>query len=310
MPKGCRWWNSNRSCCGHRRPVASTKRHRFPSRSRTARRTAAGMWREAGEVSVFERSLRGRLVVAKRRASSRASFSLTAASMIAPRSPSGTCERMRAWSRSSFSASPALAVNCTLYRPGARGWTTGGGRGRRTCGVDEADAGPRGSSSRSGGFGCYRLYPFRTELALRGRLCRSRSAASSSGRAERWPSRSGMLMTRSKWVAGWKVIAECKVIARGKVIARPESDRRQDTPLRSGSFRIRAGTSSRGATSAISSSIWRLDRCVARLRSASRFPAVRWGASWAIPLRWRRPSLSIARRIGCSREARATAIRR
>ena len=75
---------------------------------------------------VVERSLRGRLVAAKWRASSRTSFSVTATSMIAAISPSGTCERMRARSRWSFSWSAALAVNWTLYRPGARGWTTGG----------------------------------------------------------------------------------------------------------------------------------------------------------------------------------------
>ena len=115
-------------------------------------------------MSVVERSLRGRVVAAKRRASSRSSFSVTAASMIAPRSPSGTCERMRARSRWSFSWSPALAVNCTLYRPGARGWTTGGeGGGSGLGGPEKEDA--SGERAR----GCAGLgvtvYPFRTELA-------------------------------------------------------------------------------------------------------------------------------------------------
>ena len=55
--------------------------------------------------------------------------------------------------------------------------------------------------------------------------------------------------------------------------------------LDSGSLRIRDGTSLRGASSAISSSIWRLGRCVARRRRVSRFSAVRCGASRAIPLR-------------------------
>jgi len=75
---------------------------------------AAGMWREEGDVSLFERRLRDDFVLAKRRASSRSSFSVTAASMIAARSPSGTEERMSARSRSSLSRSVALAVNWTL----------------------------------------------------------------------------------------------------------------------------------------------------------------------------------------------------
>ena len=52
-----------------------------------------------------------------------------------------------------------------------------------------------------------------------------------------------------------------------------------------GSLRIPAGTSSRGLSSATISSICRLDLWVARFRRACRFPAVRWGASKAMPLR-------------------------
>ena len=69
------------------------------------------MWREDGEVSVSGRPLLGVLVLAKRLASSRSSFSVTACSMIAARSPSGTPERISARSRSSLSWSSALAVN-------------------------------------------------------------------------------------------------------------------------------------------------------------------------------------------------------
>jgi len=54
------------------------------------------------------------LVRAKRRASSLSSFSETASSMIAARSPSGTRDRMRARSRSSLSWSWAEAVHWTL----------------------------------------------------------------------------------------------------------------------------------------------------------------------------------------------------
>jgi hypothetical protein len=61
-----------------------------------------GMWRVKGEVSVSASLFRGAFVFAKRLASSRSSFSVTTCSMIAARSPSGTCERMRAWSRSSL----------------------------------------------------------------------------------------------------------------------------------------------------------------------------------------------------------------
>ena len=77
-----------------------------------------------------------------------------------------------------------------------------------------------------------------------------------------------------------------------------------------GSFRILVTTSGRGASSATSSSISRFDRWMARARIASRFSRVRWGASLTTPLRWRRPSPSIVSSTGCSREARAAAIRR
>ena len=58
--------------------------------------------------------LRGVPVEPKRRASGRASFSVTVSSMIAARSPSVTFDRIKARSRSSLSWSSALAVNCTL----------------------------------------------------------------------------------------------------------------------------------------------------------------------------------------------------
>jgi hypothetical protein len=78
----------------------------------------------------------------------------------------------------------------------------------------------------------------------------------------------------------------------------------------SGSFRISAGASGRGAISAINSSTSRFVLCVARARRTSRFCEVGCGASLAIAVRWRRPSASIARRIGCSRAARPAAMRR
>jgi len=73
----------------------------------------------------------------------------------------------------------------------------------------------------------------------------------------------------------------------GSVCARP-----------AGSFRMRAGASGRGASSATSSSIRRLDRCAARFRSASLLSGVKCGASFAIAVRWSRPSLSISSSIG------------
>ena len=96
-PNGCRWWNSSPSRAVHRRPCVvhvAAAAHRL-ARS-TALRTAAGMWREEGDISLCESPLRGAFVRAKRRASSRSSFSVTASSMIAARSPSGTEERMSA----------------------------------------------------------------------------------------------------------------------------------------------------------------------------------------------------------------------
>ena len=78
----------------------------------------------------------------------------------------------------------------------------------------------------------------------------------------------------------------------------------------SGSFRMRAGASGRGASSAASSSTWRFEQWVARSRTASRLSGVRCGASLAMAVRWSRPSASMARRIGCSRDARAAAMRR
>jgi hypothetical protein len=181
------------------------------------------MWREAAEVWADERPLRGWLVVAKRRASRRASFSLTAASMIAPRSPSGTCERMRERSRSSFSWSRALAVNCTLYRPGARGRTTGGGRG--------------GATSRTSTSGA---------LEMGARTCGPSSSCT------------GPAVTLLPIPDGVRSVAAGGV-------------------LRSGSLRIRAGTSCRGVSSAISSSISRLDRCVARRTTGGRFSSAAGG---------------------------------
>jgi methionine-gamma-lyase len=79
-----------------------------------ARRTAAGMCRDDGVVSVVSSVFLGVFVFPNLLASSRSSFSVTASSMILPRSPSGTDERMRACSRCSLSRSTALAVNWTL----------------------------------------------------------------------------------------------------------------------------------------------------------------------------------------------------
>ena len=79
---------------------------------------------------------------------------------------------------------------------------------------------------------------------------------------------------------------------------------------RSGSFRITAGASGRGASSATSSSIARFDRWAARSRMSSRFSVVRCGASFAMAVRCSLPSASKVRRRGCSRAARAAAMRR
>ena len=67
------------------------------------------MWRDFGIVSASSRLCRGIFVFPKRFASSRSSFSVTASSMTVTRSTSGCEERIRAWSRSSFSQSRALA---------------------------------------------------------------------------------------------------------------------------------------------------------------------------------------------------------
>ena len=61
----------------------------------------------------------------------------------------------------------------------------------------------------------------------------------------------------------------------------------------SGSFRMRAGASGRGANSAASSSTWRFEQWVARFRTASRLSGVRCGASLAMAVRWSRPSASM-----------------
>jgi hypothetical protein len=83
------------------------------------------MWRDEGDVSVSPRLFLGVFVLAKRFDSKRSSFSVTASSMIAARSPSGTVERIRLRSLSSLSCSSALAVNWILYLAGERGATTG-----------------------------------------------------------------------------------------------------------------------------------------------------------------------------------------
>ena len=83
-----------RSIFGHRRP--SKRQHRPPSRRWTARRTAAGMCREDGSGRLRARFFRGERVRPNRRDSSCSSVSVTAFSMIAARSPSGTSERRSA----------------------------------------------------------------------------------------------------------------------------------------------------------------------------------------------------------------------
>jgi hypothetical protein len=65
-------------------------------------------------VSVVETDALGDCVLPNRRASSLSSFSLTATSISAARSPSGIDGRIKAWSLSSLSRSSAEAVNWTL----------------------------------------------------------------------------------------------------------------------------------------------------------------------------------------------------
>jgi hypothetical protein len=67
-----------------------------------------------GDVAVVGWAEQADVVLAKRLVSSLSSFSATARWMMAAMSPSGTSERMRAASRSSWSCSSALAVNWTL----------------------------------------------------------------------------------------------------------------------------------------------------------------------------------------------------
>jgi hypothetical protein len=62
-------------------------------------------------VSLVSTVFLGESVVPNRRASILSSFSVTAASMTAARSPSGTDDRIRALSLSSLSRSSAEAVN-------------------------------------------------------------------------------------------------------------------------------------------------------------------------------------------------------
>ena len=58
-PNGRRWWNSSPSLAVQRRPWSSTKRQRPPSRSYTARRTAAGTCRDARRVDPSRHLPRG-----------------------------------------------------------------------------------------------------------------------------------------------------------------------------------------------------------------------------------------------------------
>src|SRR6266568_1647213 len=112
------------------------------------------MWREERDESgsVAAGPLRGALVRPKRLASSRSSFSVTACSITATKSPSGPREPIRARRRSSLWWNSALAVNCTLYRPGDRGWMTEGGTGgASSCRAPVSGAAtPSGPSSRIG----------------------------------------------------------------------------------------------------------------------------------------------------------------
>jgi hypothetical protein len=76
--------------------------------------TAAGTWRDEGDVSVFESDFRGAFTRANLCASIRSSFSVTAMSMTAARSTLAPNDRRSAWSRSSRSRSSALVVNWIL----------------------------------------------------------------------------------------------------------------------------------------------------------------------------------------------------
>lgn len=62
--KGSRWWNSRFWRSVQRRPVSSMNPHWAPSRSCTTRLTAAGTYRDAGEVSASSMVFRGFLVTA------------------------------------------------------------------------------------------------------------------------------------------------------------------------------------------------------------------------------------------------------
>jgi hypothetical protein len=76
----------------------------------------------------------GDFVLPNRRASSLSSFSVTAASMILARSPSGTMDRIRACSLSSLARSSDDAVNWTLWRPGDNGTMVAGSWELRSSG--------------------------------------------------------------------------------------------------------------------------------------------------------------------------------
>ena len=211
------------------------------------------MWREAGEVSVVESCWRGLRAEAKRRASSRSSFSVTAASMTAPRSQSGIRPRMRARSRSSFSRRPALAVNCTLYRPGPSGRTMAGW----TIGVRMI------GGCTIGELGDRRLNDswlddsWRRLRARRWRNRRSKNRPSRTAQARRFPEASRRQPNRaSSPVPATPALPSHPFRTElTEVTVRPRDAVLGSRSSRSGSRRIRAGTSLRGAISAINSSI-------------------------------------------------------
>ena len=242
MAKGWRWWNSSRSRAVHRRPCSSTKRQRPPSRSCTARRTAAGMWREAGFVSVCERFLRGAFVRAE--ATGLEPFELLGDGVFDDGGEVGAGDG---------GAQEGLEPLELVAQPGAGGE------------LDAVAPGGEGLDARQGSRG-----------GGKPRTGRLRPDGASGARPRRF------VPTQARLGRGHCVRTEFEGGAGDPVGARSPARRgRSDGRVASGSFRMRAGASGRGANSAASSSTWRFEQWVARFRTASRLSGVRCGASLA-----------------------------
>jgi hypothetical protein len=275
MATGWRWWNSSPWRAVHRRPCSSTKRQRPPSRSCTARRTAAGTWREAGFVGVCERPAVGLACGGLRE---------TEAAGLEPlellgdgvfddggevgAGDGGAQERLEPLE---LVAQPGAGGELDAVAPGGEGLDARrGSRGGSDTGLADCVWTESGSGRR-------RFVPTQARLGRPNRVAPLEVQGSCVW--TQFPRGAGDPIGWGRRLVVGPVGPAVLVSGAGAT--------------GSGSFRMSAGASGRGASSATSSSTWRFEQWAARARTASRLSGVRCGASFAMAVRWSRPSASM-----------------